>query len=208
MWGHSTGCRCGVCLTLQRVCRHIRDYSGEPGYIDFAADRLRVLAGEVSDFIDSRQRDTGLRAASRGPGLLTPGGEGESGGGPGGGERSPGHQDQVAAAKEEQVESSRSCPPEVKSEASVREETEERGGSQAKSEATSHPSTAPKKLAKAKDTGREPLPRRDSRRRTKEEPAKSEREEEGTGTPHSDQKKKRRRRTRSRSRRRRRRREG
>ena len=36
MWGHSTGCRCGVCLTLQRVCRRIRDYSGEPGYIDFA----------------------------------------------------------------------------------------------------------------------------------------------------------------------------
>ena len=30
-----------------------------------------MLAGEVSDFIDSRQRDTGLRAASRGPGLLT-----------------------------------------------------------------------------------------------------------------------------------------
>ena len=164
-----------------------------------------MLAGEVSDFIDSRQRDTGLRAASRGPGLLTLGGEGESGGGPGGGERGPGHQDQIAAAKEEQVDSSRNCPPEVKSEASVREETEERGGSQAKSEATSHPSTAPKKLAKAKDTGREPLPRRDSRRRTKEEPAKSEREEEDTGTPHSDQKKKRRRRTRSRSRRRRRR---
>ena len=201
MWGHAAPCRCGVCLTLQRICHHIGDFTREPGYLDFAAERLRALAGELCDFIDSRRRDTNPRAASRGSDLLTSGGARESGGDPGQQDPEPGHQGREGAAKEEQVESVKSGAREVKSEDSECAPAEERGVSQAKSEATSHPSTAPKKKAKGEE--REPLPRRDSRKRTKEEPAQSEREDEEPGTPHSEQKKKRRRRTRSRSPRRR-----
>ena len=53
MWGHVAACRCGVCSTLKRVCRHIADFSPKPGYVPFAADRLRVLAGELCDWGDS-----------------------------------------------------------------------------------------------------------------------------------------------------------
>ena len=53
MWGHTPHCRCGVCSTLRRVCHHIADFSPKPGYIPFAADRLRVLAGELCDWGDS-----------------------------------------------------------------------------------------------------------------------------------------------------------
>lgn len=53
MWGHPAPCRCGICLTLRRVCRHIADFSGAPGYVTFAADRLRSLAGELCDFSDN-----------------------------------------------------------------------------------------------------------------------------------------------------------
>ena len=53
MWGHPPHCRCGVCSTLRRVCHHISDFSPKPGYIPFAADRLRVLAGELCDWGDS-----------------------------------------------------------------------------------------------------------------------------------------------------------
>ena len=53
MWGHVQHCRCGVCSTLKRICRHIADYSPKPGYVPFAADRLTVLAGELCDWGDS-----------------------------------------------------------------------------------------------------------------------------------------------------------
>ena len=53
MWGHTPPCRCGVCSTLKRICRHIADFSPKPGYVPFAADRLRVLAGELCDWGDS-----------------------------------------------------------------------------------------------------------------------------------------------------------
>ena len=42
-----------MCTTLRRVCHHIRDFSPKPGYVPFAADRLRVLAGELCDWGDS-----------------------------------------------------------------------------------------------------------------------------------------------------------
>ena len=53
MWGHTPLCRCGVCSTLKRICRHIADFSPKPGYVPFAADRLRCLAGELCDWGDS-----------------------------------------------------------------------------------------------------------------------------------------------------------
>lgn len=95
MWGHPTACRCGVCLTLHRVCCHISDFSREPGYINFAAERLRVLAGELCDFIDARRRDTELRAASLRSGLL-PQGERESQVAREGGHQGPGYKEEAA----------------------------------------------------------------------------------------------------------------
>ena len=75
MWGHTPHCRCGVCSTLRRVCHHIADFSPKPGYIPFAADRLRVLAGELCDWGDSYFASGGAHPGAVAPPQAGPGRE-------------------------------------------------------------------------------------------------------------------------------------
>lgn len=232
MWGHSPACRCGVCLTLHRLCAHIADFTREPGYIAFASDRLRVAAGELCDFIDSRRRDQGAGAASPATGLLPGTGARESQGVQGQGGPGTEQAKEEHAREPERERSSKRSTVEVKNEGEEEDLPDKREESLDQSEKDSHPSTAPKSLPGRRKTERSPLPRREAKKESEEEleeserefeaeltpheekksgrrptgePKKSEREKEEETTPHSEKNQKRRRRTRSRSRRRRRR---
>jgi len=56
MWGHSQGCPCGLCASLRRLFRLIRDRSATRGFILIGTLRLRNLLGELGDWLDQQER--------------------------------------------------------------------------------------------------------------------------------------------------------
>jgi len=54
MWGHTPDCGCGICACLPRVFALIALGNPSPGYVPWAADRLRLLEADLRDELQRR----------------------------------------------------------------------------------------------------------------------------------------------------------
>ena len=49
MWGHTRECGCGICACFPRVFALVALVNPSPGYVPWAADRLRLLEADLRD---------------------------------------------------------------------------------------------------------------------------------------------------------------
>ena len=67
MKGHVTTCGCVACKTISRINQLLLENSGNPGFIQFAGDRLRVAESELRDELSRYQVPAGPGASQGSP---------------------------------------------------------------------------------------------------------------------------------------------
>ena len=54
MWGHAAPCACGLCTAFPRLFALVAAGSNAPGFVPWAADKVRLLEAEVRDELQRR----------------------------------------------------------------------------------------------------------------------------------------------------------